>query len=467
MTDLRRKRKRVWKSILTTVTLGTTLPVLALLCRGHSPSRYDIANLPVWERTTPSPPKPLGHLRADPVSATSVRFVSLPMAQTLSGADENTMFGVIEDERHVPVDRLAAGKPGVWLEEAAVLGRWDADLLPKLDRVATRLMTDQAADGYLGALSPVHEYRAADIDAHANNLRGLLAYFALTHQPAALYGAMHAGDFLLDNYDPLPGQEEAGAEDTLVYALTRLYQASGEERFLQFAEREESMRGCDALGLCALYEATGNRVYLNQARHAWRYARKSTDSSTPTAESPMATPHFTAEIFMLTGDHRYLDGLRDYRSTSVWPLAVAFTRDPSTGLSINCLFPATVTLGSVQVDIRSTVHADAQTAAEVDSLPAVSPTPHPVAIESDDIDVTTKAHAAPTVHITLQPGCVAAVADRLVEISLNGKPVRYDLSTGSHFAFRPSGTGPAAKPALDRSHPSLRLTPTEGKTPEA
>jgi len=472
MINTRRKRKRLWKAILTTVTLGTTLPVLALLCRGHSPSRYDVANLPVWERLTPTPPSPLGRIVAGPLPAANVHFASLPIAATLLRADENNMFSNIENTGHVPPqDRLSAGKPGVWLEQAAVVGPWNGDIAPVMNSVATRLMTAQDPAGYLGAVEPVHEYTADDISAHAHNLRGLLAYYRLTRQPAALYAAIRAGDFLIDNYDPAPGSEEAGAEDGLVYALARLYQACGDPKYLHFAEREEAARGCDGLGLCALYEATGDGAYLTLARRAWKYTpplKRSTATkiATGSKSTPSASPQFSAEIFSLTGDRRYLDGLRDYRSTSVWPMAVAFTRG-SAGLSINCLYPATVRIGDVQLDIKSTIRpVEIKTASAMPDItgdidntaPSIRARQRPVTVEAEDIVVTTKAHVATTVHITLQPGCVAAVEDRSVEISMNGKPVRYDGVMGSRLALRPIGPT-STKPVSTNHSPLLKTEP--------
>ena len=502
MNNLRRKRTRLWKAILTTVTLGTTLPVLALLCRGHSPSRYDVANLPVWEQVTPTPPAQLGRVKAAPLPPANVKFASLPIVSTLLAADENNMFSNIEITGAVPPrDRLSAGKPGVWLEQAAAVGSWNGDLESMMTSVASRLMTAQDPAGYLGAVEPVNRYNADDISAHANNLRGLLSYYRLTRQPAALYSAIRAGDFLIDNYDPSPGNEEAGAEDGLVYALTRLYQACGDPKYLRFAEREEAARGCDGLGLCALYEATGSTTYLILAERAWKYTRtvdgvahagsgKSIAASIR-ARATSANPQFSAEIFLLTGDRRYLDGLRDYRATSVWPIAVAFTRGQA-GLSINCLYPAVVRFGDVQLDIKSTLLAAELKTTVGQKLPGVDPpatnnggvdidpltlnraaqrpvlverlgqtSTVPLAREADDIVVTTKAHVAPTVHIILQPGCVAAVEDRSVEISLNGKPVRYDGVMGSTLALRPvsdfapTSTKPGGSPRI----PSLKLQP--------
>jgi len=478
MTNPRRKRKKLWKTIFITVTLGTTLPVLALLCRGTSPSRYDVSNLPVWERMTPAPPAPIGRVDAAPLPAANIHFASVPIAATLLRADENNMFSNIENTGHVPPqDRLSAGKPGVWLEQAAVVSPWSKDIAPVMNSVAARLMTAQDAAGYLGAVEPVHEYTADDISAHANNLRGLLAYYHVTHQPAALYAAIRGGDFLIDNYDPAPGSEETGAEDGLVYALTRLYQACGDTKYLHFAEREEAARGCDGLGLCALYEATGKGAYLKLAERSWKYVplpKKEKAGVLPllskerigVRSSGSASPQFSAEIFSVTGNRRYLDGLRDYRSTSVWPMAVAFTRG-SSGLSINCLYPATVRFGDVQLDIKSTIRqAEVKSAfttadipAEIDStLPRVHGVQHPLTVEAEDILLTTKAHVSTTVHITLQPGCVAAVEDRSVEISMNGKPVRYDGVMGSRLALRPIGP-PSTKPASTTHSPLLKTEP--------
>jgi hypothetical protein len=268
MVHMRRSRTSIWKPLLTVLALGTTLPMLALFCRGHSPSRYDAANLPAWEREAPSPARALAVFRAVPV-AVDLKPAVVPIYAELADADENRMFRNLEVQHNLPLDRLSAGEPGAWLEAVAVLSPSGGDLRSKMDRVANRLMSCQDSDGYLGAAQPVHRYTARDIAAHANNLRGLLAYYRLTRRTASVYAAMRAGDFLLQNYDPSPGREEAGAEDSLVFALANLYQATGEIQYLRFAQREEARRGCDGLGLCALYEATGVREYLKAAVRTW------------------------------------------------------------------------------------------------------------------------------------------------------------------------------------------------------
>jgi hypothetical protein len=412
------------------------------------------------------------------------------MAAALQNADENTMFSTVELVKRIPDDRLAAGKPGVWLEQAAVLNSWCPDLRAKMDRVAVRLMNAEDNSGYLGALAPARMYTAHDIAAHANNLRGLLAYYAITKQPAALYAAIRAGNFLIDNYDPWPGHEEPGAENSLVYTLARLYQASGESKYLQFAEREEATRGCDGLGLCALYEATGNSRYLSEAAKTWSYSRSTHNESTTVKAGltahvhPIvnhnAGPQFSAELFTLTGNPKYLAGLADYRTTSVWPVAVAYTHG-NTGLSVNCLYPATIHVGSIHLDVASSLRpvtvGEISTSEDTstrlrrvdleDAAPPRKGHDQPAQVETDVIAVTTSAHTAPLVHIALQPGCVASTASVPVELSINGKRVNVEGLSGAHLALRPTDSNIAKKSAPPRRRITHPAGTTDLLTPEA
>jgi DUF1680 family protein len=263
-------RNTVWKPLLAALVLAASVPAVALLCRGRSPSCYDTANLPPWERSVIVTPIHLGKLTSDPVDTPAVKFLPHSVLAQIAGADEDRMFDYLEVSGGTHAHGLAAGEPGIWLQQAAVAIACDGDLRPKMDRVATRLMNAAGSDGYLGPPAPAHVYTAADIAAHARNLNGLLAYYSLSREPAVIYTAMRAGDFLIENYNPWPGHEESGAEEALVVALARLYESCGDQRYLRFAEREELKRGNDGPGLYALYEATGRRHYLTLAAAAMK-----------------------------------------------------------------------------------------------------------------------------------------------------------------------------------------------------
>ncbi|MGO8670889.1 MAG: beta-L-arabinofuranosidase domain-containing protein, partial [Capsulimonadaceae bacterium] len=301
--------------------LAATLPALAVFCLGRTPSRYADDNLPDWERRAPSPARMSVSPACVPQPA-SFEEGTVPVLSGLQSASEDALFVSLESSPEAlahgedigpsgketrasgrPTEPSAlrnlvkpfpAGAPGLWLEQAAAVAGSDPALTAKMDRVAVRLMNNQDRYGYLGSAEPSGLYTAADIEAHAGNLRGLVAYYRVSRQPAVIYAAMRAGDFLLTNYNPWPGTEDPVAEDSLVYALTRLYLQSGQVAYLRFAERESANGACGELGLCALFEATGDRHFLKAARESWWRAY-----STRSAGANME--HASAELYVMTG----------------------------------------------------------------------------------------------------------------------------------------------------------------------
>lgn len=448
-----RDPQRIRRHALTALTLGTTLPVLALLCLGRSPSSYDTDNLPRWERHAPGPAPVLGNLKNNPLPASYIDVSTLPVFADLLSADENEMFRNLKVVDRLPQDRLSAGNPGVWLESAAVLGRANPEMSAKLDRVAARLMDAQNSNGYLGPVAHVHAYTAADIAAHCNNMRGLLAYYSVTRRPAAIYAAMRAGDFLLSNYDPWPGFEQPGAEDSFVFAMTRLYQATGDVDYLRFAEREEATRGCDGLGLCALYEATGNRRYLREALRTWKVQNDSPLVLSPCELSARngPSPEFGAELFAITNDEGCLQMLRDCRATSVWPVYVAYTSG-ATGLSVNVLYPAAIRFGSLQVEFGVTARVRPRAV----SLPAsAGPASQGAVVEEcSSLSLAASAAGPRPLHITFQPGCLPADT-AAASIQIDGKT--FDIAAGTtQMVVQPTPSQPGRPKSDAAAIASLR-----------
>jgi len=281
-------------------------PFLARLCRGHSPSRFDLVNLPAWERQLPAPAPACRLFRLTPPPPGTIQVPDNPWVAALLRADENRLLAGAEHP-----GRGDAGRPGAWLEAACAWGRAGAALGDKQDRVATRLMAAQADNGTWGRKPDALGWTPDEARAQCLCLRGLLAYYGLTRRPAAGYGALLAGSGTV----AIP----AGICDApQVYPLARLYQATGDPRFLAAARRLAPR--ADGLGLCALYEATGEAAPLQAARLAW--LRDPRD------------PGLTSELLLLTGQPCYAAALDRLPPSGPELAHAAWTRAPQ-GVSVN------------------------------------------------------------------------------------------------------------------------------------
>jgi len=300
-------------------------PFFALLCRGHSPSRFETANLPVWERRPPTPAPPSRFFRLIPPPPGTVQLSDNPWLRTLLRADENRLLTGIE--RPGTGD---AGAAGDWLEAACAWGREPAALAAKQDRVAIRLLAAQAEDGTFGlpsehaAEQPIEQpWSPPEAAAQRSCLRGLLAYYAVSRQPAAIHAALTSGDRIVGAARELPST-------AWVYPLARLSQEADDPRFLAAARQQaavsaglnvgESLDASKGLGLCALYEVTGRAAYLAWAQQAWAHTPHS--------------PALAAELLLLTGRPGYAAALDRLPPAGPALARAAWTRAPL-GLAVN------------------------------------------------------------------------------------------------------------------------------------
>jgi hypothetical protein len=295
-------------------------PFFALLCRGHSPSRLETINLPVWERRPPSPAPPCRLFRLTPPPAGTVQVLGNPWLDSLQNADENQLLAAVEH----PGSGDAA-KAGLWLEAACAWGRAPQALADKQDRTATRLMTAQGVDGSFGRRISSCPWTPAEAKAQQGCLRGLLAYFALTHRPAAIYAALMTGNRILPLVSEIP-------DPGWTFPLARLTQETDDQRFLAAACREAARS--DGLGLCALYEATGQAAYLAQAHLAWTQAPSS---------SALA-----AELLLLTGRPGYAAALDRLPASGPDLARAGWTRMPL-GIAINTVSSSAAVFGGVKL----------------------------------------------------------------------------------------------------------------------
>jgi len=234
-------------------------------------------------------------------------------------------------------ERRNENREGDWYGEHA--GKWlyaaakaaarsgDADLRTRLLRVADYLIAIQEADGYLGTYAPDHRFmrprpqppkpaswdgtpsvRTWDIWTHAYLILGLLEVHRHFPAPRYLDAARRIGDLCwrtltgggIDITEL--GNHHGLSATVLMDPAVELYVATGEQRYLELAQRvlqqaneqrelallPRALAGVDAagiatgkayqlewnlVGLAKLHKATGNMDYRRAVDHLWRSIR--------------------------------------------------------------------------------------------------------------------------------------------------------------------------------------------------
>lgn len=378
--DFQEHRRRIF----VTVALTATVPVLAMLCRGHTPSRFDVPNLPAWERTALPAAAPAVRPAETPLAPNDLFVDNCPPIRDLLATSDEQLFQHLEQPAATTQGRDKAGAPGEWLEQAALFAANHAQLSQRVTAVAMRLLNDQTPEGYLGPDKTIHRFTTAEIAAHARNTAGLLAAYPIIDNPAIQYSAIRAGHFIMENYDAAYAGKSAIDKDAIIYALARLYLSTSDRDYLNAACRDEVAGETSGVTLCTLYQATGNGAYLARAKTRWIRGDHS--------------PRLAAALFSLTGAPGYLENCRDADPSEVtatrigfesntrvagdrspWLYPVAVTRSRA-GISVNRLLPVKATAGKFILAIQpaadesTIVVAKApQTSAEIRTLPLYQP----------------------------------------------------------------------------------------------
>ncbi|HEY2339882.1 MAG TPA: beta-L-arabinofuranosidase domain-containing protein, partial [Steroidobacteraceae bacterium] len=135
---------------------------------------------------------------------------------------------------------------GKFLDAAcnALRYREDDRLRRIAERMARALIASQEPDGYLGTYPAARRWSGWDVWVHKYNLIGLLSYYELTAEPAALAACRGMGDLLARTFGEAPGQRDIiGAGEHMGMAATsvlepmcKLYRFTAESRYLEFCE---------------------------------------------------------------------------------------------------------------------------------------------------------------------------------------------------------------------------------------
>jgi hypothetical protein len=115
----------------------------------------------------------------------------------------------------------------------------DPAAMREADSYVAHILASQGADGYLGVFAPDLRFtHQGELWTQACLLRGLLAYWELTHKPEVYDAVRRAVDLDIATYQlhgtPVPKGE---SHDLMIIDVAeRLYQISGDPRYLKFAQ---------------------------------------------------------------------------------------------------------------------------------------------------------------------------------------------------------------------------------------
>jgi DUF1680 family protein len=147
--------------------------------------------------------------------------------------------------KHRPGEQEWIGEhAGKFLDAAANtwMSTHDARLKTLMDRVAHSLIAAQLPDGYLGTYTDDQRWTNWDVWVHKYDLIGLLSYYRVTGDPAALGTAKKIGDLLVRTFGNGEGQRDiirsgthvGMAATSVLEPMVSLYRYTGERAYLDF-----------------------------------------------------------------------------------------------------------------------------------------------------------------------------------------------------------------------------------------
>ena len=133
---------------------------------------------------------------------------------------------------------------GKWFTSAALAYKYNPTplLLNKLTDAANGIMQTQTPDGYIGNYAPESHLKAWDIWGRKYVMLGLISYYDISKDKAALESAAKEADFLIKEIKEqnLPivqlGNHRGMAASSVLEPILQLYTRTGNEKYLKFAE---------------------------------------------------------------------------------------------------------------------------------------------------------------------------------------------------------------------------------------
>ena len=133
---------------------------------------------------------------------------------------------------------------GKWIQSAIAAYDYnrDPEMLAIIQRAVKELLATQMPSGYIGNYSDSAQLRQWDIWGRKYTLLGLLAYYDLTGDTAALKGSCRVADHLLSQVGPgkvnivKTGNYRGMPSSSILEPMVILYRRTGDNRYLEFAK---------------------------------------------------------------------------------------------------------------------------------------------------------------------------------------------------------------------------------------
>lgn len=241
----------------------------------------------------------------------------------------------------------------------------DARIKALMDDMVRKYIATQLPNGYLGTYLPKDYWTAWDVWAHKYSIIGLLSYYSVTGDKAALETAKRAADLICRTFGTGPGQldlnthgEHNGlAPGSILEPMVDLYRYTGDQKYLAFARyilsnwesptgpkilsalqqygdvtkvgdaKAYEMLSC-FLGILKYYKLTGDEKYFTALKTAWQdiTAKRLYITGTASVGEIFTPPHdlpagndvhmgegcvtvtwiqFNNEMLKITGDMKY------------------------------------------------------------------------------------------------------------------------------------------------------------------
>ncbi len=315
------------------------LAVRSSLVEGQS---SPAADQPHGHPAAPAAASPSGHPNLDRYHLTLTRVLRGPQPAYTSDF-------LLEDLRGEPGRRFtmfSGDLSGRWIGALAASSASFGEDFPTLDAFVKRALPLQHPEGYFGKSFNADHPTDDDLALLWGNGRllvGLMEYYALRHDQAALASARRLGDFLVaigPAFNSTKMAEDFGAGHFATSyicwtqqteGLAALYAATKETKYrdlcADISARMERRPGdhvhgylCSVRGTLALYDATKDKTCLDRAVAAWNDIEQSGDilitGGVPEAWSPKKKRtegcaecdwlRFNLALYRATGDNKYL-----------------------------------------------------------------------------------------------------------------------------------------------------------------
>jgi uncharacterized protein len=175
-------------------------------------------------------------------------------------------------------------------------------LRASVERMAKSLIASQAPDGYLGTYPPGRRWSGWDVWVHKYNLIGLLGYYGLTGDEAAIEACRAMGDLLCNTFGDSPGRgdiiaagEHVGmAATSVLEPMCRLYRFSADPRHLEFCRY-----------VVRAYEQPGGPHLVSSLLESGSVYRTANGK----AYEMLSNLNGLVDLYRLTGESRLLDAV--------------------------------------------------------------------------------------------------------------------------------------------------------------